>query len=342
MAPTKLPWLFVRWDSFYYWEIATEGYYPDPEARAFFPVYPLVIGILSKTLGLSTLWSGLTVSILAFLGAGLLIYKWVRIDYGHEYAWWTILSMYLFPVAFFSVAFYAEPLFIFLGVLSLYLARRGQFGASGIAIALAGGTRPHGIFLVIPFVIEFWEQRDFTRAKWMQFVFGLLVLPIGLLAYLIFLAQLVNGNLVEPYRDLLQQNWSTYLTWPWITLIDGLNSVIFSANIQQDWFSRVTVIHDALYAIPGLALSLWAFRRLRFGVAAYLFVSISFFYAVHGPYGYAFDSMPRRLASLPAVYPAIALLLAQLPAKLRWVVLGLFVMLLGVLAAWFASGRWVS
>lgn len=343
IAPGDLPWLFVRWDSGYYWQVATTGYKPDGDERAFYPLYPMVIRAVSLVLPVSTLWSGLFISVVSFFGAGLLTYKWIRIDYGHAQATWTTVLMCVYPMAFYLVAFYAEPLFLLLAILSLYLSRRGLFAASGMAIALAGATRPQALLLAIPYVLEFWQQRNFARKQWLQFLIGLLVAPIGALAYLFFLAKLSNtNNVFEMYANLEYRVWGNYATWPWVTLGDALNGAIFGANINPDWFSRAFTMDDLFFALLGLILSVWAFRRMRVSQAAFLFIGVIFFYSKHGPFGYAFFSMPRYLGSLPPLYLALALLLNQLPAKLRWISVVMFVLLLGILSAWFASGRWVS
>lgn len=343
IAPDNLPWLFVRWDSGYYWDIATKGYRPDGDERAFYPLYPVVVRALSSTSRIPMLESGLLVAVASFLGAGLIIYKWIRIDYGHSQAIWTTGLMVVFPMAFYLVAFYAEPLFLLLAVLSLYLARRGRFALSGVTIALAGATRPQAFLLGIPYVLEFWQQHDFSRKQWLQFLAGGLIAPIGMLGYLIFIAKLSNSSsLYETYVNLQYREWGNYGAWPWVTLGDGLNAVIFGANIQPDWFSRAFTFSDMTFALLGLALGVWAFRRMRASSAAYLLIGVIFFYSKHGPYGYAFHSFPRHLGSLPPIYLALALFLNQLPTRLRWTVVAVFVVFLGIFAAWFASGRWVS
>lgn len=73
-----------------------------------------------------------------------------------------------------------------------------------------------------------------------------------------------------------------------------------------------------------------------------LLASLLYLFVLHGPGGYAFDSAPRRLLTIAPIFPAVALWLERLPPRLRWVVFGLMVLWLGLLTAWFTSGRWVS
>jgi hypothetical protein len=252
-----------------------------------------------------------------------------------------VVLMYFFPMAFFFVAFYAEPLFLLTSVASMYFVRRGQFVAGGIAIALAGATRPIAFLLSVIYIIEFWQQRNFTRVKWIQFMLGASIAPTGMVAYLLSLAQQSEGGGLGAYTNVLG-GWKTYTTWPWVTLFDGLNAAIFGKGITHDWFSRLLVWHDLLYAVLGLAVSIWALSRMRLSVSVFLLTSTLFLYTSHGPYGYAFWSVPRRVATMFPFYPALALVADQLPMRCRWLVMSVSMLLLGILSAWFASGRWIA
>lgn len=342
VAPNDLSALFARWDSFYYLEIANQGYGDQSSARAFFPLYSLVTRGINYLLGIPLLWTGLFISLVSFLGAGLAMYKWLRADYAHELSLISTLFMYIFPVSFFFVGFYAEPLFLFLATLGLALARYGRFGASGVAIALAGATRPQAFLLAIPYCLEFRKQGSFSRRDWLHFGAGAVIAPLGTLAYAVFLSQESFHDAPLVYTGLIMRDWNTYLAPPWTTLIDGLGAALMGINIQPDWFSRAVTLHDTAYALLGLVLAVWAIGRLRLSTAAFLLSSILFFFTVHGEYGYAFDSMPRHVASLPPIFLCMALLHKRLPVRLKWILPGVSVIMLGILAAWFASGRWIS
>ncbi|MFN8062470.1 MAG: mannosyltransferase family protein [Vicinamibacterales bacterium] len=338
---TSLDGLFVRWDAGYYWTIATMGYGVDLDARAFFPGYPFLVRAVTALTGCSLFTAGGLISVTCFVGAGALLHHWVRQDHGDDLARRATVLFQFSPLSFFYVAFYAESLFIFLALLGLVLARSGRFALSGVAIAAAGATRPQAFLLAIPYVVEFWLQRPWTRAAWTQFAGGALVAPLGTLAYVRFLSE-ADRPFVEPYFILLQKSWATHLTWPWVTLIDGLSAAVHGKGIAPVWFSRVYATHDLLYALAGLALTCWAARRLRPSAAAYLLGGVALFYVTHGPYGHSFDSFPRHLLSIAPVYVAGALFVGELSPRIRAIVLWAGGLQLGFLSAWFASGRWVS
>src|SRR5689334_12114870 len=45
--PHTFPHVWARWDTGFYLQIATGGYQPGGDELAFFPLYPLLIGLLS-------------------------------------------------------------------------------------------------------------------------------------------------------------------------------------------------------------------------------------------------------------------------------------------------------
>lgn len=336
---------FARWDSGYYFYIASYGYSPGGIEQAFFPLYPILTRMLSQTLGLSILAAGSILSIFSFIGAGFYLYRWIRIDYEHNIALWATTLMFIFPIAFFFVAIYAEPLLLLLSIASAYYARRGNFIAAGITIALAGATRPTAFLLAVPYFVEFWQQGDFRINRWLKFGLGLLIAPIGFIGFLVF-ASYNNGNdslnILATETSAMNEEWRTSSTWPWVTFYDSFNALLFGVGINKDWFSRVLTAHDLLYSIIALVASIWAFFRLRLSSSIFLIVATIYLSTVHGPFGYAFWSTPRRVAVLYPLYLVFALVLTQIPNRFRWIPVGISLLLLGILSAWFTSGRWVA
>lgn len=341
-TPT-LSTLFVRWDSGYYLTIAQQGYSAYGAERAYFPLYPLLARWLSMGSGLSILWSGLIISIVSFALVTVNLYAWVRYDHSHAIALSATALLCFSPVSFYFVAFYSESLFLALSIFSLYCARRGWFLVSGIGIALAGATRPTAFLLGIGYILEVLLQRPRSVSAWVMAITGALMAPLGALAYFNYLGHpdgIVTG--LSTYRTLLAVEWDTKFAWPWTLIVNAGTAVLFGTNISPDWFSRAYTFHDMLFALGGLSLSLWAVRYMRLSLGALLLASILYIFFLHGPGGYAFDSAPRRLVIVAPIYVAFALWVDQLTPKYRWIIVTLLALWLGVLAAWFTSGRWVS
>ena len=335
-------WL-ARWDSSHYLRIAEQGYRPGGMERAFFPLYPLVTRAISFVTHLPLLWGGLLLSSLCLIGAALLLYRWVLLDHSPEAAGWSVIWLCVFPMGFFFAAFYTEGLFVLLSLASLYLARRGRFLLSGSCIALAGATRAPAFLLAIPYFVEFLAQRDFRRGRLLSFALGSLVAPVGTLAYLSFLSsQAGSPHLLNVLAAVLASEYQRWFTWPWLTLWDGLRAALAGKGIPPAWFSRAINLQDTSYALLGLAAALWSLFRLRMSTALYFLANVVFLYISHGPAGDAFFSFPRYLAALVPLYLVLALWTLRLPARLRWLPLGLSILLLGMLSAWFATGRWVA
>ena len=106
------PGVFVRYDAWYYLQIARDGYRADGNERAFFPLYPLAVRGLSQLANISLLWSGFLFSLSCFVGSALLLYRWTEAEYGARVARLATLIFCLFPMSFFHMAFYAEPLLL--------------------------------------------------------------------------------------------------------------------------------------------------------------------------------------------------------------------------------------
>jgi mannosyltransferase PIG-V len=334
---------FARWDSGYYLQIARHGYRPGQAECSFFPLYPILIHTFSDIAGCSMLWSGLIVSSVSFLAAGLFLYQWVQIDYGSEVALWSIVWLAIFPMSFFFASIYTEALFLLTSLAAIYFARRGQFLLSGIAIALAGATRSPAFLLAIPYVLEFWKQHRFNWRQDLKFGLGGLVAPLGTLGYLIYISrQAGHSNLLAVSTSLHYGEYDRSFTYPWISLLDGIKAAFLGANINPDWFSRAIAWQDLTYAVLALVFALWTLHHARISIRMFMVASIIFLFANHGPQGYAFFSLPRYIAALFPIYPILAWLTLRLNNRFRFVLVTFSIALLGILAAWFVTGRWVA
>ncbi len=342
-TPPDFSNFFIRWDSGYYLTIAQQGYAPLGTERAFLPLYPLLARGLSLVSGLSLELSGLSLSLVAFAAAAVTLYAWVRCDHSPATAQLAVALLCFSPASFYLVAFYPESLFLALSLFSLYCARRGWFLVSGIAIALAGATRPTAFLLGIGYLLEVILQRPHSARTWALAGAGALLAPLGAMAYFAYLGHPdgVPAGLAA-YNALLEAEWDTKITWPWILIFNAGAAVVSGANISPDWFSRAYTFHDLLSALGAVSLSLWAVRYLRLSLGLLLLASILYIFVLHGPGGYAFDSAPRRLIILAPLHLAFALWVDHYLPKRRWMVVALSAGWLGGLTAWFTSGRWVS
>lgn len=172
-SPAVLMHSWLRWDTHYYLDIAQNGYHADKLA-AFFPLYPILVGLLIHVLGSAhALLAGLVVGNLsalgAFLGLGLLAAGEARAEPVRSGVR-AIRVLVAFPLAFFLTAAYSDALFLALAAFSLFFARRGVWRWAAVCAFLAGFTRLTSFALILPLVWEYGRQHDWYRGRWRELV----------------------------------------------------------------------------------------------------------------------------------------------------------------------------
>lgn len=196
----------VAWDSEYYLGIAVGGYdnplipaltnigyaipaldkrvavEPGPGRRmslsyAFLPFYPLVIRLMMVPLGLLGLnpiatasLAGVLVSALGALAGALALYDLARGSLGEEGGLRAAFFLMIFPTGFFLVQVYSEGLFVGLAFGCLAMVRRGRWWPAALLAAAATLTRAVGVALLVPMVMEWFRSRDFylLDLEWRQ------------------------------------------------------------------------------------------------------------------------------------------------------------------------------
>ena len=161
----------TRWDSGWYLSIAESGYELPPSARhqntnhAFFPLYPLLMRLVVRTVGLETSHAGNVISGVSLLVALVLFAGWVRKRWGEEGVWPALLALVAFPTSFFFGAVYSEGLFLVLALASVWAVDAKRPAASVVAGFLAGLTRISGLALApYLFLCQLRREREAGRA----------------------------------------------------------------------------------------------------------------------------------------------------------------------------------
>jgi hypothetical protein len=335
--------LLIKYDARYYLTIARYGYSADGTERAFFPLYPMLIRLVHAVTGGTIPFTAVLLSSTCFLATGPLLYLLVTREYGREIGLWAVATLYVFPTAFFLAAVYPESLFLCLSAGSLLMLRRGHLVAAGLLAGLAGATRPTGVLLVAPLVVEFVVRRDFSVWSFVRLSVAGFVSVLGALIYFLY-GSMISGSFssLSWYSALQQAEWRRYQAPPWETLIDGVMAATTGRGINPDWFSRTLVIHDLFWALVLLAVTVWSIRRLPASLTAYLVATTLVVFSSHGPFGYAFWSAPRYVMATAPLFLVLALVLVRLPLPVRLLLLGLSLSWQLLLVGWFASGRWVA
>jgi len=150
--------VWARWDSVWFLRIAENGYGATEEAAAaFYPLYPLLVGLLGRVFLGHYVLAGVVISLVTALGAFALLFRLAAPRLGEVGARRAVLYLAIFPFAVFLGAVYSESLFLFLTVASFLLAERGSHLGAGAAAGLAWLTRPLGIALLPALAVIAWR-----------------------------------------------------------------------------------------------------------------------------------------------------------------------------------------
>ncbi|HKP91386.1 MAG TPA: mannosyltransferase family protein [Thermoleophilaceae bacterium] len=332
----------VRWDARYYLGIATDGYRPDVEAlrgaRAFFPVYPLLVRGLGgfASTGAAAL-AAIAVSLAAFWGGLRLLHRLAAIELDRRTADATVLLLAFAPVSFFFSAPYTESLFLLLSVGAFLAARTGRWALAGVAAGLASGTRPTGALLILPLAILYLygpraDRPGSGRHPVRPNALWLALAPAGVVAYSLYQRHAIGDALawqhIQPFFG------RTSFEWPTETLRQS--AVAAWDAIAGDGRSayRGPILVETAYLPVVVAGIVGAFRRLPFAYGAY--ATAAFLVAIASPaYVEPLRSLPRLM--LP-VFPIVIWLAAWTEDRriTRYVVAGSAVAL-ALLTAAFAS-----
>lgn len=174
------PW--ANMDGVHYLSIAEHGYFQYE--NAFFPFYPFIIRTVSRFFHVPYLWSGLLISHLSFvIGVGvffLLARRTVKQKATEAVCW-----LLLFPTSFFFVSVYSESIFFLFSVLTIYFVEERKWVFAGVFGMFASATRLFGILLFAVVLIEYIKE----RRKKLIYEIGISFIPLGLIAYMVFLTQ---------------------------------------------------------------------------------------------------------------------------------------------------------
>lgn len=155
VSPDELVNLLARWDTYWYYSIATQGYHwnPDVFARqnaAFFPLLPALMRAGAALTGLDPLLVGLLINLAAFTLAMVILYRLAVLDLGAQRARWALILLAVYPFALFFSAVYTESLFLLAMVGAVYAMRTRAWAWACVFGLAAGLLRPHGTLLVLP------------------------------------------------------------------------------------------------------------------------------------------------------------------------------------------------
>lgn len=288
-----------QWDCRLYNDLAHFGYEssaaPDGGANwAFFPLYPITLSSFHFITGLSLIGSGAILS-QCYIG---LAAAFARPLFGNDGSYWVFCALLMAgPLSFYYSTGLTEALFVMLTVIVLICLQRRAYLAAGVAAIPLSATRVTGIFIVLPMMIQ--AIIDYRRGTLPigRALVALLLVPIGLIAFMIYLYVHVGDPLAFAR---VQSAWGRSLHSPLFWIQWGLRR----GPSGLGFWLIVTAIG---------ALTICAVMALRGALGAALFCAASLTLALStGP-----DSMPRFVAGLvPLTIATAQILPGQLATRL--------------------------
>jgi hypothetical protein len=256
-AALSLETVWHKWDARWYERIAREGYAYEPgdvqgQAKtAYFPLYPLTVGLLLGVLpSVGFFWLGSLVSTACTFAAGLLI---VRHLVPNPASVHRVLGLLLSAAGsfYFSVP-YTEGLFLLLVVGTVVLTRHRKYAWAGVLAGLAAITRVHGFALIaVPFVAAWIERPQPAATRLRSMLLAALLFAVPVSAYLLFLWQ--GHGSAGAFVD-RQAAWSNAFPYPFRALV-GL--VEYPRRVQA-------YLHGGMWFLY-LVLTLRYVRRMSAG-----------------------------------------------------------------------------
>ena len=282
-----------HWDALWYIRIATQGYY-NLQSAAFFPLYPLLIHLLTVVVGTShAVAAALLIANLGTLGAFIGIALLAANETGVTAPAWRTLRVFIaYPLALFLTAPYTEGLFVAFATGALLCARRGSWRWAALWALLSGLTRPTGVALVLPLLWEYGRQHGWWRpATWASWRAGgwrelvhpkalaeaIMVLgsvPAAVGAYMFYCWVHFRHPLIFLNADKIY--WGHVAMAPWTTLWLATRNLVHTpmlsapqARLLMDYVPLLVFIVVALIGIRRLPLM---FTLYTFGI---LYLSIA-------------------------------------------------------------------
>lgn len=289
-----------RFDALWYLAIAADGYPVGtagvPQAAAFFPGYPVAVGMLGRVLAGAYLLAANVLSFAATV-AGLAGIRRLadRCGLDAAAARRACVLAAVFPTAFFLLAPYSEGLFLATSTWALVGARERRWGLAGATALVAGLTRNVGVLLVLPLAVEAvlaWRAGDRARRRTAGAAVAVLAAPLGTALFLLA----GWGWWQDPLAPVrVQGGWQRELTWPWETLDAAVRFAVGSPGAYATGYHAA----DLLVVAPVLAAVVWLILR---GPAA----SLALYGLAHAVVWLVLPFPARPLMSVPRFAVVVA------------------------------------
>jgi hypothetical protein len=275
----------LRWDSAWYYDIASYGYRHEHIDPAFFPLYPLLMRVLGDLVN-SVVVAGVAISLVAWFVALVLLHRLTSMEIDATTARRAVVLLAFFPTALFFSAVYTEALFLALELGAFVAARRGRWVWAGALGGLGAATRNSGwlLILVLAFLYLYGPRADRPpaerrgwrpryRLRWDVLWLGLV--PLGLAGYLIYM-QVHFGDALAPWhaQEHFKRSFEGPLSAYWQGAEKAWHGVTGLLGGDAAFGPAVRKIGQFVLVSGALVATVGVLRRLPAAYGVYTLVSI--------------------------------------------------------------------
>jgi hypothetical protein len=252
---------WAKWDSQYYFDIASNGYWYNPGHQsnvAFFPLYPVLMRVVSIPFDENVILAGFLISNLAFFGALVFLYLLTELEFDAGSAKRAVIYLAFFPTSFFFSSVYTESLFLLFAVGTMYFARKHKWMTAAIFGILTSATRNLGVLMWALVLWEWLRVQGWTlstiykKETWINLLHGIRqnwyevliisLIPLGLIAYLLFL----QLNFQRPMAFIeVQAAWGRINIGPILVVKNNIIGLI-TGEVNKGWLTRLWNVSSLL------------------------------------------------------------------------------------------------
>lgn len=266
--------VFTQWDSVWYRSIAEHGYQTDkvgamaPLSTGFFPLYPILIRAVAF-LGVNYQIASVLVSNLAFVGAAILLYRLMQIEYMDERISRSAVTFLMFsPATFYFSAGYTEGTYLFFSLAAFGAAVKERWFLASLAGMCLSATRSAGFLIVVPLFMEYlwqwWQRGHNLRALVNLRLLSLALVPIGASLYMLYCYQSFGDPLAYAHAQ-SSPAWDRLFTLPWQTFLHSRN----------DWPSETFFFRSVVITVLALLIA-GVYFKIRASYFVYALVGFIF------------------------------------------------------------------
>lgn len=309
---------FANWDGGHYLGIAKNGY--TNSQFVFFPLYPILINLVSKITG-DFLSAGLVISWVSIFLAVNLMYRLIKDNFGKQQATKVLLVLLFFPLSFHFLTVYTESLFLFLTIATFLLARKKRYFLATIFAALASATRLAGVATVLSLVLPVYFTGMSRKNWWVIFS------PLGLIIYCFYLYT-QTGDLFYFVKG-QSAFWQSGMVLPGSSVVFAIRNLTLSAILAN--FRNLL---DVVFVLFGIFAVWQVCKKLSLDYA--IFSIISLILPLFSP---TIVAIPRYLITIFPIFIIMAFYKNQYVNLFYQLISS---MLLSFYAILYINGYWVS